>query len=274
MNKSIQIGLVLSGGGIRGVGHVALLKVLEKAGVRPHIVSGVSMGAIVGAFYAEGYAADEMLAIFKEAPMFKLSTISISKPGLLNSDKNIKYFEPYFSADSFESLSRKLYVTTTNLQQGKYEVFSEGRLFRPLMASSALPPVFSPVEIEGQLHTDGCIMNSFPIEPLIGKCHLILGSSVNDPDVIGKRGIRNSFDVAIRSARLRMQADAQIKFPLCDYLFAPPGMATFNALSKRGIEKIYDFAYEFAQRDLAKIRQIARDRTSSQMVDLFQISLN
>ena len=259
MENAHQIGLVLSGGGIRGVGHVALLKVLELANVEPQKVSGVSIGAIVGALYAEGYSADEMLAILKEAPLFKLSTLSFFKPGLLDSDKSIQFFEPYFSSDSFESLSKTLYVTATNLEQGTYEVFSTGYLFRPLMASSALPPIFSPVEIEGQHYTDGCIMNSFPIEPLLDQCPLIIGSSVNDPDVVAKGKISNSLALVQRTARLRMQADARLKFHHCQYLFAPPGITDFNAISKRGIDKIYHFAYDHAQRDLAKIKDLFKD---------------
>ena len=173
---------------MRGVGHIALLKALEELELEPSAISGVSIGAIIGALYASGYRADELLTIFRKTPLFRLSTFTLLKPGFLNSEKNLRLLEEFLPADRFSALSKKLFVTTTNLQQSRYEIFSEGPLYRPLMASAALPPIFSPVEINGELHTDGCIMNSFPTEPLLDQCDLLFGSSVNGVGTGGRQG--------------------------------------------------------------------------------------
>ena len=252
-----QIGLVLSGGGLRGIGHIALLQALEETGLEPDVISGVSMGAIIGALYAAGHTPDELLAIFRETPIFRLSTFTLRKPGLLDSEKNLRLFKKYLPTDGFSSLSRKLFITTTNLQQSRYEIFSEGPLYRPLMASAALPPLFSPVEINGELHTDGCIMNSFPTEPLLGQCDLILGSSVNGVGTGGRQVANNLFKIAFRTARLRMVADAQMKFRHCDYVLAPAGMSRFNALNPRRIDAIYDYALEEVRKDMDRLVRLS-----------------
>ncbi len=256
MKSDPIIGLVLSGGGFRGVGHVALLSVLEDLGIRPSVISGVSIGAIIGALYAKGDSPAQILDTLKDTKIFRPSSISVFKPGFLDSRTNLKYFQSHFPDNDFGTLQKQLYVTTTNLQESRHEVFSKGPLIEPLMASSALPPLFSPVTINGQYHTDGCIMNSFPVEPLLDRCDIIIGSSVNETRPISRQSIRTSFGLSIRTARLRMLADAKIKYPLCDYIFAPSGMSSFNALNRRAIDRIYRFSHQHVQRDIEQIKQV------------------
>ena len=256
-NPGVKIGVVLSGGGLRGIGHVALLKALEEVDLLPDAISGVSMGAIVGALYAAGHKPDDLLNIFRETPIFRLSTLTLRKPGLLDSDKNIRQLANFLPEDDFSALSKTLFVTTTNLQKSRYEVFSEGPLYRPLMASAALPPIFTPVEIKGELHTDGCIMNSFPTEPLRDRCRLLFGSSVNGVKTGGRKVANNLFKIAFRTARLRMVADAQMKFRHCDFVLAPAGMSRFNAFNPRRINAIYQYAYDEVRRSMDQLRRLS-----------------
>ena len=82
-----KIGLVLSGGGVRGVAHIGALKALHEMGIRPSLVSGTSAGSIVGAMYAAGHPLDAILDFFKNTPIFKASRFATLKPGLMESDK-------------------------------------------------------------------------------------------------------------------------------------------------------------------------------------------
>ena len=90
--------------------------------------------------------------------------MTILKPGLLDTERYFDLLARYFPGNSFESLQRKLYVVATDLQKGDEQIFSEGELIKPLLASAALPPVFSPVDINGRLYADGGIMNNFPYD--------------------------------------------------------------------------------------------------------------
>jgi len=84
MTMKYKTGLVLSGGGTRGFAHIGALKALEEDGIRPDVVSGTSVGSIVGAMYADGFTPDRMLEIFRKYSIFRLSRPSFSRRGFLN----------------------------------------------------------------------------------------------------------------------------------------------------------------------------------------------
>lgn len=240
------IGLVLSGGGVRGLAHVGLVNALEQYGIVPTVISGTSAGAMVGALYANGHKADDMLTFFKQTPLFKYSFFTINKPGLLDTERYFAIFKSYFPEDSFETLEHTLFVTATNLQKGRLEVFSQGPLIRPLLASAAIPPVFSPVEINNCLYADGGIMNNFPLEPLLDRCNFIIGSNVSVLKKVGKDAIRTSFQLTQRTTSLMMHAMNQDKLTKCNLLFQPPDLSSIGVLDKSSLEKAYTLGYNHA----------------------------
>ena len=162
----LKTGIVLSGGGIKGMAHLGLIKALQEAGIRFDCIAGSSAGALTGALIAAGYSPEESLEFFKSTPIFSIYYYSTSKPGILDSEKFRPVFEKYFPQDAFDVLQRPLHVTTTNLETGAWEVHHSGELINVLLASASLPPVFAPMLIDGALHADGGIMNNFPVEPL------------------------------------------------------------------------------------------------------------
>ena len=107
------IGIVLSGGGTRGVAHVGVLRALGEHGIFPERIAGTSAGAVVGALYAASYSPEEMLEFFVRKNPFRLSKVAISKPGIIDTAKVVADFDEYFPSDSFESLDRELRVVPT-----------------------------------------------------------------------------------------------------------------------------------------------------------------
>lgn len=193
-----KIGLVLSGGGVRAIAHIGLIKVLLENNIVPTQISGTSAGALIAALYASGYDADEMLSFFKETPILKFSLYALRKPGLIDSEKFTCFFEKFFPINSFENLNYPVTITATNLISGNLEYFNKGELIKPLIASSAIPPIFSPVEINGDFYSDGGILNNFPVEPLTDPCTKIIGSFVNSITKIDKSEINSSLKLLYR----------------------------------------------------------------------------
>lgn len=251
--KNGTIGLVLSGGGVRGMAHIGLLKALGEYDIRPSVISGTSVGAIVGGLYANNHGSDAMLEFFKKTPLFKYNFLTINKPGLLDTDRYVQIFKTYFPEDSFESLEKRLYVTATNLQKGCQEVFSKGALIRPLLASAALPPVFSPVEINQCLYADGGIMNNFPSETISGHCDFLLGSNVSVIKTVRKEDIRTSLQLANRTTSLMIYAINNRKINSCDLLFEPVALEDIGVLDKKSLEKAYEIGYEHAAKKLEQV---------------------
>lgn len=246
-------GIILSGGGIRGMAHIGMLEVLHSYGIRPAYISGTSVGAIIGALYANGHSAEEMLDFFRKTPLFRYNFLSIKKPGFLDTERYVEIFSTYFPRDSFDALQYKLYVTTTNLQRGTMEVFHEGMLIRPLLASAALPPVFSPIEINKCLYADGGIMNNFPSEPIADQCEFLIGSNVSVVKEVGKEAIRTSLQLANRTTALMIYAINNKKIARCNLLFEPQELEQIGVLDKKSLEKAYQIGYNYANRTLEQI---------------------
>ncbi|MFK5959308.1 MAG: patatin-like phospholipase family protein [Lutibacter sp.] len=248
-----EIGLVLSGGGVRAISHIGLIKVLLENDIIPVNISGTSAGALVAALYAAGHSTEEMMDFFIETPLLKLSLYAHNKPGIMDSDKYVFYFDKYFPYNSFESLKYPLTVTATNLINGKLEYFNSGELIKPLIASSALPPVFSPVEINGNLYSDGGILNNFPIQPLQDKIKNIIGSFVNPVDLIDKSEINSSLKLLYRVYHIGLDANNNAKFKKCNYVFSPPNIEKIGVLDSKIIHKSFQMGYDHAQREIEKI---------------------
>ena len=104
MNSKPSIGLGLSGGGVRGISHLGVLKALNEAGIFPNQVSGSSAGAIVGAMYCQGYSPDEVLKIIIETNYFKLLRPAISWKGLFNLDSLAQLLKTYLPHNDFSAL--------------------------------------------------------------------------------------------------------------------------------------------------------------------------
>ncbi|MEA1786641.1 patatin-like phospholipase family protein [Arenibacter sp. GZD96] len=249
-----SVGLVLSGGGVRGMAHIGLLKALRAVGIVPHTVSGSSVGALVGALYANGNSIDEMLLFFKETPLFKYNFFTITKSGFIDTDKYFDLFKSYFPEDNFESLIHKLHVVATNLEKGEEEFFSTGPLIRTLLASAALPPVFSPVELNGQFYADGGIMNNFPLEPLRNKVDFIIGSNVSIVAKATKNELKNSLQLTGRVTGLMIYALNRDKLASCDVLVEPKELESIGVLDRKGIEKAYGLGYDHAMRVLENLQ--------------------
>lgn len=241
-----KIGLVLSGGGIRGMAHIGLLKVLQEREVKAQSVAGASIGALVGALYANGNSIDEMLAFFKETPLFQYSFFAIGKPGLIDTERYFSVFQQFFPHDSFEQLNIPLHVVATDLLQGTEKVFNQGALIMPLLASAALTPVFSPVEIDKVLYADGGIMNNFPKEYVEQGADLVVGSNVSVNGKLQKKDLSNSLQLTSRITGLMIYASCREKICECDILIEPAQLDQIGVLDKKGIEKAFTIGYDAA----------------------------
>ncbi|WP_292008943.1 patatin-like phospholipase family protein [Chryseobacterium sp.] len=241
------IGLTLSGGGMRGVAHIAVLKALEEYNLKPHIISGTSAGSIIAAFYAFGKTPDEMMEIVKSHTFFSRSYLRLSKNGIFSSSFILKLFTDHFPEDDFKILKLPVYVTATEMTHGIVDFFSEGPLFAPLLASSSVPFVLPPVKIGDKLYVDGGVLDNLPIEPIIDKCDFLIGSHVNSIsyDELSPMSLMKEFD---RILHLAIAKSVYMKANSCDIFLDPPGMNKFSLFNKKFLDemflKVYDYTCE------------------------------
>ncbi len=256
----MKVGIVLSGGGVRGIGHLGVLKVLSDAGVKFHMISGTSAGSIVGALFSEGHDPFQILEVFLKTRLIKYFRPALGRSGLLSLEHTKKLFLEYLPHNSFEGLKIPLTITSTNFSTGKLEYFTKGELIPAILASSTIPGIFKPIKINSQLFVDGGVMNNFPVEPLLSDCDFVIGSSCNNLPVIKELvGIKAYL---ARAATMSINADIEEKCKLVDVMIEPEALGEITLFEVGRAEEIYWRAYE------ATLKKIKSDE---KLIDLIKI---
>ena len=246
-----RLGIVLSGGGARGIAHIGVLKALQDYGIRPAALSGTSMGAIVGALYADGKTPEEIMMIIQQYKLKSFFRWNIPKSGLMDTQKLYDIISGSLKARRFEDLNLEFHVSTSNLNNGDYDIFSRGDLIAPVVASSCIPMLFKPVEINGDMHVDGGLLNNLPLEPLQKSCSHILGVHVNRNGRIDKvKGMRG---IADRSFRIAIWQTVKSRLSECDFVIEPTGVYDYSTFAFDKAEHLYQHGYRQTEEQILNL---------------------
>jgi NTE family protein len=244
MNSEKKIGIALSGGGVRGVAHLGVLKGLNEHNIFPTRVSGTSAGAIAGALYCAGNSPDEIFEIIVKTNYFKFLRPAISWTGILKMDSILELYMKYFPENDFAKLKIPLTVTATDVKKAKAVYFSEGELIIPLMASSCIPGMFDPIKIGKNIYVDGGVLNNLPVEPLDGFCDAIIGVNCNCLQV--DCNINNIKNLIERTVIMTMNYNVYSRKNKCDYFIEPPALARYGVFDIKKAKEIFDAGYQKA----------------------------
>lgn len=165
----MKIGLALGGGGAKGLAHIEFLKVFDELGVKPNMIVGTSMGALIGSLYASGKSAqylDILATNFHRMDFFKMTDISLSKKGLVKGKKISNWIQKELAVSKFKELNIPMKIIATDFTNAKPVVMKRGDLLTAIRASIAVPGIFEPVQIKGRTLVDGGIFNQLPFEAL------------------------------------------------------------------------------------------------------------
>lgn len=208
-----KIGLVLSGGGAKGLAHIGVLKVIDSLGIQVDYIAGTSMGAVVGGLYASGYNANQLDSIFSAIDVdaliqdytprgaksfyekrndeiyaltlpfnnFRLGLPSGLSKGLYNFNLISRLTKHVSHVRDFDELPIPFLSIATDLETGEQILLDSGVLAQSIIASGAIPTLYNPVEINGKLHIDGGVVNNYPVEELKNRgVDFIIGVDVQD----------------------------------------------------------------------------------------------
>ncbi|MCD6113642.1 MAG: patatin-like phospholipase family protein [Bacteroidales bacterium] len=239
--KPYNFGIVLSGGGARGFAHLGVLKALNQYNIFPDVISGVSAGSIVGAFYADGYSPDEIFELFTDSKIFNFLKLNIPKKGFGNLNGLKKLLDENLRARTFEELKIPLFITATDLNNGKSVYFNKGEIKDVVLASSSIPVIFSPIEIDNISYADGGIMNNFPVEPIINITKKLIGVYVTSIEYADE--FKNLFNIALRSFHLGIAANVHAKSQKMNLYIEPKGIGKFKVLDVSKGKEIFDLGY-------------------------------
>lgn len=247
----MNIGLVLSGGGMRGAAHIGVIRALEEHQISPTHIAGSSAGAIVGSLYAYGYNWKEILTFFKQVQFLSITKYAINKPGFIDAEKFYDEFKVYLKDDNFSFLQKKLFVTATNILNGKLKIFEKGELIKPVLASAAFPGLFAPVKIKSSYYIDGGTLNNFPLESIKQKCDRFIGVYVDGFDVMTIKDLKHSHNVVERVFNIKSVLENKHKFEECDIMIAPSKLNRFGTFDRKNLDEIVDIGYNAAKSALS-----------------------
>ncbi len=240
----MKIGLVLSGGGARGIAHLGILKALQEKKIKISGISGCSAGSIVGMMFAAGYSPEHIFEIVVSTATLRALRPAWSRSGLLRMQKAEEVYLKYIPHNSFELLKIPLTINATNLYAGETVYFSSGELLKPVMASCCIPGLFEPITFNETTYVDGGVLNNMPIEPLIGQYDYIIGSHCNP---FGMQKMPKSMSSIVqKSLFLAINNNSKGRLAKCDLVIEPPALKLFDPYDIRKATGIFKAGYDYA----------------------------
>ncbi len=251
-----RVGLVLSGGGARGLAHIGVLQRLEEVGYPLDSLTGTSAGALVAALYASGFTGKEIEDLFARLDLTRAFLEPLLRnPGetlMEQEDHNATFLSierqdgqlslaqglrsgvevqhtlqgllargAYFSNGDFDRLQRPLRVLATNLETGQGRVFGRGDLVEAVRASMSIPGGFRPVVIEGQQYVDGALVENLPVHTAKEAFHPDLVIAVDISAPLERRPSTSILSVAARSLDLVVERRQWESRAAADFLIRP-----------------------------------------------------
>lgn len=262
VNSRQQLGIALSGGGMRGIAHIGLLKVFEEHQIEAQVVAGTSAGALVGAMYASGLQADEMLSFFRENELLDISRFTFMKPGLFDLDRYFPDFRKLFDEDDFSSLRKQLLVVASDILAGEMVVFTKGSIVRAILASAAFPGVFSPIDTGDRVLVDGGLFNNLPADLIRDKCRIVVGMDVNPILRVNKKDVHSTVSLLKRVSELMIRKQSLVARNFCDVYISPPELGQLDTFNQKQLDQAFEIGYKAGLEQIEFIKQLLDQKTA------------
>jgi len=261
-NQKPKIGLVLSGGGAKGLAHIGVLKVLEEQGIEISYITGTSMGAIIGGLYASGYNASQLDSIFKvvdadalvqdyvprkakgfyerrddeiyalQLPFdnFKIGIPQSLSKGMYNYNLLSRLTYHVNDVKDFSQLPIPFACVATEISTGKEVILKQGDLVESIIASGAFPSLFSPVTIDGKVLIDGGVVNNYPVKLVRDMgADIVIGVDVQD-DLKPVEDLGGAMGILLQTTNYPMVRQMERKRELTD-IYIKPDITGYNVVS-------------------------------------------
>ncbi|HOI31229.1 MAG: patatin-like phospholipase family protein [Bacteroidales bacterium] len=253
-NSPKKYALALSGGGARGIFHAGFLQALDEARLRPAAISGASMGAIVGAFYASGVSPKEMLKAIKTPDILHIRSWIGFKGGLGSMKVLREQLTAFIHHNSFEALEIPLTVSVSNLNTGQNELLTTGDLIEAVVASASIPIVFMPVKIDSDYYLDGGLTLNLPAACLKAENTVVVGLDCNYFNQVDT-SFTSFMPVVERCLHIAVQNTLRDQINSCDIYVNSPEMEDFGTFDFEQANTIFEIGYETASRFIPKIKE-------------------
>lgn len=287
------VGLVLSGGGARGLAHIGILKVLDELDVKVDHIAGTSMGAVVGGLYAMGYSADEIEKMILNNQFNSIFTESVSRKDLYIGQKRWMPYANYFfdlnnkfqpslpqalfsgsnlinelfdftypasHIKDFSKLPINFKCVATNVITGEMKVFDEGSLHEVMRASMTAPSILEPMRIDNELYIDGGIRANLPTEIVkeMG-ADIVIGMQLSS-ELRSEEDLDNLIKVLDQTINFSMTDNVRNSIDLCDILIQPQLTEIVN-YNFNDIKRVIDLGEQEARKHISELENLPKRST-------------
>jgi len=282
-----KIGLVLSGGGAKGFAHIGVLKVIEDAGIKIDYIGGTSMGAVVGGLYAAGYNAAQLDSIFKATNFdellsdyiprqtknfyekrndevysvvlpfnkYKIGIPDALSKGVYNFNLLSRITRNVRHVRDFNELPIPFVCIGSDIETGQQVVLNKGNLARAMIASSAFPSLFSPVEYQDRFLVDGGVVNNYPIDEVrkLG-ADIIIGVDVQN-DLLDRKALNDATKILVQITNLH-SIDKMKENILKTDIYIRPDIRDYGVMSFDSGQEILSKGEEAAFSVFERLKQL------------------
>lgn len=285
----LKVGLVLSGGGAKGMAHIGALKVIEEAGIRIDYIGGTSMGAIVGALYSSGYSVAQLDSLFKSndfsvliqdelprtaKPFYEkeasdryalslpFNNFKVSIPAALSGGQNIynQLVQALYHVkdiSDFNELPIPFFCIATDVETGEEVLLDQGYLPEAIMASGTFPSLFMPSEVDGRILIDGGVLNNYPVDRVRAMgAELIIGVDVQH-GLRGREELNSATEVLLQINNYRTVGQMKEKALKTD-LYIKPEMEQYSVIDFEAQDSIIAEGERAAQENWEALKAVAK----------------
>jgi len=248
IEKKHTYGICLSGGGALGYAHIGVLQALLEHGIEPEVVSGSSMGAIIGTLYAAGYSPAEMLEINKIDKLYEIHKLIIpafTHKGFATHKTLRKLLQDTVPHNSFENLKRELHICISNIGDATYKFVKSGNLHDYVVASASIPGIYEVNYIDNGIYVDGGLLNNLPADAIREQCKILIGVDVSSP--VKRKQINRVHEAVMASIHTIIHANSLARYRFCDHLIVPQAIKKFHEFQFDKFEAIYKIGYNTAK---------------------------
>lgn len=250
-HKPHRIGYALSGGFIKGFAHLGVMQALLEHDIRPDLISGVSAGALAGAFFADGNEPHIAVELFTKHKFMDLTSWALTKTGFFKLDEFIDFLNTNLKHKRLEDMEIPLVITATDLDHGRSVQFRKGDIAPLIAASCCMPVMFTPVSIDGINYVDGGVFKNLPVSTIRKECEKIVAINVS-PIVAGKFKM-NVLNIAQRSYHFMSRANTFPDRENCDLLIEPYGLKGYSNRELEKADEIFQQGYAVAYEVLDRL---------------------
>ena len=255
----VKIGLALSGGTAKCVAHIGVLRAFEEEGIAIDCLSATSGGSVVAALYAGGKSVREIERLAEGMQWWQLAGLTLPRLGFLSGDKISEFIVNQVGDIEFSDLNIPLVIVATDLTGNRKVVFSEGRVAIACQASSSIPEIYHPVEIQGHSMVDGALIEYMPVESLsiFGDAFRI-GVNIGKSSVSMRRKPKHIIEVILQVTAFVSQYNAAISERAADFVLFPD-LGAYNPFALNKASEMIEIGYGTAMEAMPELkRAIAR----------------